>query len=77
MVKLNFTSSFPEAVVREGADELTLRGRRGKKKKSCAPSSTPRTWETADGRRPLADEDWHAICQAINKGVGAAEWESM
>ena len=23
----------------------------------------------------LADEDWHAVCQAIHKGVEGAEWE--
>ena len=26
---------------------------------------------------PLVDEDWHAICQAIYKGVVGPEWENM
>ena len=44
LVKPTFTTDCPEAVVRERADELTLR----RKKKGCAPSLTPRMWETAD-----------------------------
>ena len=44
-MKPKFTTDFLEAVVREGADELTLR------RVSCAPSLTPRMWETVDGRR--------------------------
>ena len=26
---------------------------------------------------PVVDEDWHAICQAIHKGVEGSEWETM
>ena len=26
---------------------------------------------------PHVDEDWHAVCQAIHKGVEGAEWESL
>ena len=35
-------------------------------------------WETEEwGPRPLVDEDWHAICQAIFKGTEGEEWERM
>ena len=33
-------------------------------------------WETAQ-KPPLVDEDWHAICQAIYKGVEGPECENM
>ena len=82
MVKLKITADLPRAVVREGADELTLRreeegtqrtfGGRG-----CTPSSMPPLWETVDGRPLLVDEDEHAICQAIYKGVEGPEWVVM
>ena len=52
---------------REGTDELTLR--EGEKR---TVRSTPPTWEP-----PLVDEDWHAICQAIHKGVEGADWENL
>ena len=66
MVKPNFTIYFPEAVVREGADELTLRPEE---------EGTLRTFiDTTDvgdnrWRPPVVDEDWHAFCQVIVEGV--------
>ena len=39
----------------------------------CAPSSIPPMWEPADGRPQFVDEDWHAVRQAICKGVERAE----
>ena len=59
-----FTTDFLEAVVREGADELTLR-----KLRTNVGNSR---WEP-----PLVDEDWHDICQAIDKGVEGSEQENM
>ena len=56
MVKPKCTADFLEVVVREGADELTLR---------CAASSTPRMWETADEGQPLVDKDWHAVYEGV------------
>ena len=41
----------------------------------CAPSLTPRMWETVN-RAPLVDEEWHAICQAIYNGVERPEWQN-
>ena len=43
----------------------------------CAPSSTPRMWETMDWRPPLVDEDWHAICPAIYKGIAGEAWKKL
>ena len=68
MVKPKFTADFLEAVVREGADELTLRAEEGTLRTF---SLRPRMWETVDGSPLLVDEDWHAICQAI-----LSEWET-
>ena len=45
VLKQRSTTDFPELVVPEGADELTL----GMKKVQCALSSTPRKWETKGG----------------------------
>ena len=48
VLKPKFTTDFPEAVVREGADELILR-REGEERYFAALSSTPRKWLTVDG----------------------------
>ena len=72
VVELQFTADFPEAVVREGADELTLRrGEEGTQR------SFTNTTNAGDNRwwPPLVDEDWHAICQAILKGIEGEEWK--
>ena len=65
MVKPKFTTDFPEAVVREGADELALR---------ADEEGALRTWETKDGTHRLwMRTDWHAICQAKRRresGIG-------
>ena len=69
VVKPKFTTDFPDAVVREGADVLTLR---------ADEEGALRTWETKNGSHRLwMRTGWHAICQAINKGVEGAEWETM
>ena len=63
MVKPNFTTDVLEAVVREGADELTLRAEEGTLRTIID------TADVGDNRwgLPLVDED--AICQAIVQGV--------
>ena len=65
-VKPKFTTDFPEAVVREVADELTLRA-----EEEGALRTFTDTTDVGDSRwePPLVDEDWHAICQATYKGV--------
>ena len=35
------------------------------------------TVEDSRWESPLVDEDWHATCQPIYKGVEEAEWENM
>ena len=61
VVKPNFTTDVPQAVVREGADELTLRAEEGMLRTIIDPA------DVGDNRwwPPLVDEDWHASCQAI------------
>ena len=74
VVKPKFTTDFPEAVAREGADELTLRAHEEGALRSFIDTTNvgDKRWEP-----PLVDEDWHAICQAIYMGVEGAEWETM
>ena len=76
VVKLRFTTDFLAAVVREGADELTLRERR-RRRSCCAPSPTPTNVGDNRWEPPLVDEDWHVNCYAIFKGDEGAEWETM
>ena len=65
---------FQNAAIREGVDELTLREGEGGTLRSFINAATVggSRW-----RLPLVDEDWHAICQTIHKGVEGAEWEIL
>ena len=60
--KPQFSEAFPEATIREGADELTLR---------ADEVGTQRTFINTEHIEfeplgpPLVDADWHAFCQAI------------
>ena len=63
LVKPTFTADFPESVLREGADQLTLR--RCEEGMLSAPSSVPPTWGTIDGNRPLEDECLDAVCHVF------------
>ena len=61
-------------MVREGADELTLRAHEEEVVRSfidTANVGNKKWWP------PLVDEDWHVICKAIHKGVEGVEWETM
>ena len=74
VVKPKFTTDFPGAVFREGADELTLRA--DEEGVVCSFIDTTnvgnkRWWP------PFVGEDWHAICQAIRKDVEEPEWEAL
>ena len=61
MVKPKITANFPVAVVREGADDLTLRREEGMLR--TFSNST----NVGGSRWPLlVDEDEHAICQERN-----------
>ena len=75
MVKPKFNKEiFPNAFIRKGVGELTLR---------TGEAGTLHTFiNTANvgagrWRPPLVDEDWHAVCQAIYKGVEGAAWEKL
>ena len=72
--KPRFSEAFPEATIREGADELTLR---------ADEVGTQRAFintEHIEFERwgpPLVDADWHAFCQAIYEGIEGKEWEDL
>ena len=70
-MKPKFTADFPDAMVKEGIDELTL----GKEEEGMLRSFVDTTAVRDRWGPHLVDEDWHAICQAIFKGVEGAEWE--
>ena len=63
--KPKISEAFPEATIREGADELTLR---------ADDVGTQRAFintEHIEFERwgpPMVDADWRAFCQAIYKG---------
>ena len=61
VVKPKITADFPEAVVREVADELPSRR---EAEGMFTANVGGNSW-----RPPFVDEDWRAICQAIFKGV--------
>ena len=64
--KPQFGNSFPEATIREGADELTLRADEVDTQRAFI------TTEHIEFERwgpPLIGADWHAFCQAIFKGI--------
>ncbi len=69
-----FKEECPEASIREGPEELTLRAEDvGSQKASIHVDHTAEDrW-----RRPLVDADWHAFCQAIYKGSEGSEWEDL
>ena len=62
----NFSEAFPEAAIREGADELTL---------GADEVGTQRAFINTDHIEferwgpPLVDASWHAFCRAIYKGI--------
>ena len=64
--KTKFSKAFPEATIREGADELTLRAE--EVGMQWAFINTEHI-EFERWRPPLVDADWHAFCQAICKGI--------
>ena len=90
MVEPEFSAYCPEAAVREGVEELTLR----RDEKGGLPTFVDTT-NVSDKRRglptfvdttnvgdnrwgtPLVDEDGHAACQAIREGIEGEEWEKL
>ena len=72
--KTKFSDSHPEAAIREGADELTLR---------ADEVETLRAFINIDHieferwEPPLVDADWHAFSLAIYNGIEGEEWEEL
>ena len=75
MVGPNFCREmFQDVAAREGVDQVTLR--RGEAGMLRTFIDTVQV-EAGRWEPPLADEDWHAICHAIYKGVDGAEWQNL
>ena len=74
VVLQKFAVDSPEAIIREGSNELTLRA-----EEEGAQRSFFDTKHVMDRRcgPPLVDADWHAFCQAIYQGIEGQEWEAM
>ena len=74
VVKPKFSADFPEGIMREGADELTLRA-----EEEGARRTFIDTTHVEDHRwgAPLVDADWHAFCQDTYQGIEGQEWEAM
>ena len=72
--RAKFSEDFPEAAIREGADELTLRAEEVGTLKDCINID-----HIEDDRwgPPYFDVDWHAFCLAIYKGSGGEKWEEL
>ena len=72
--KTKFSEASPEAAIRDGADELTLR---------ADEVGTLKAFINIDHIEydrwgpPLVDADQHAYCQAIYKGIEGEEWEEL
>ena len=64
---------YPEVLVRESFDELTLRADEMGFWKSCinVDHIAKEIWGP-----PLADADWHAFCQASLEGIDGEDWEA-
>ena len=64
----------PRAVVREGAGELTLRAHEEGVVRSFIDTTNVgnKRWVPS-----LVDDDWHALCQDIHKGIKGPEWRTM
>ena len=72
--KPQFSEVFPDAVIREGADELTLRAKEVGSRRTFI--DTKHTYQVERWEPPLVDADWHAFCQAVCKGIEGKEWEA-
>ena len=69
-----FREAFPEAVIREGADELTSRA---EEVGSLRTFIDMKHIELERWGPPLVDAHWHAFCQAIYRGIEGKEWEAL
>ena len=72
--KPDFSEAFPEAAIREGADELTLRA---DEVATLQAFINTKDIEFERWRPPLVDADWHSFCEAIYKGIEGKDWEEL
>ena len=70
VMKLKFSEALPDAVIREGADELTF-GFVANLHRSTKHIELER-WGP-----PVVDAGWHASCQAKHKGIEGKEGEAL
>ena len=64
----------PEAVIREGAGELTLRAEEVGSLRTFIDTTHV---ELERWGPPLVDADWHASCQVLYKGIEGQGWEAL
>ena len=69
-----FSEAYPEAAIREGADEMTLRADEVGTLKAF---NNITHIEFERWGPPVVHADWHAFCQAIYKGIEREEWEEL
>ena len=74
MKKPQFSEDLPDAVIREGADELTLRA---EEVGSARTFFYAKHVELERRGPPLVGADWHAFCETIYKGIEGKEWEAL
>ena len=64
----------PKVTVRENSDELTLRAEEVVTSKA---SVNVNHIEQERWGAPRVDADWHAFCQASNRGIEREDWEEI
>ena len=69
-----FTGDFPGTVLREGADECTLRAHEEGAVRTVIDTTNV---EGHRRRLPLVDADWHAFCLATYQGIEGQERKAM
>ena len=69
-----FSEAFPGAIIREGADELTLRAEEVGMQRAFIDT---KDIELERWGPPLVDGDWDAFSQSIHKGLEGDEREEL
>ena len=72
--KPQFSEAFPQAIIREGADELTLRA---EEVGSVRAFIDTKHIELERWGPPQVDADWRAFCQVIYNGIEGQELETL
>ena len=66
--KPNVPEGCQQVTVRESPEELTLR---------AEEVGTWKSYINVDHTAPPVDYDWHALCQALHKGIEGEDWEDL